>query len=161
MTYYDIRQEGHKEAWQSFSYSGEEPADRNASMHDALARAMEAAQAQSRQRGRPWTVEHVSGTERRLMARFPGTEREREAEEERPRSVAACDIKPGMIVWNPYGGSRGRLVAASEVRERPDGTVEFDAADGRTGHFRPQFRLRPDWPAMDRAKTEEERELGA
>ena len=80
MSYYDIRQEGHPEAWQTFSYCGAEPADRNASRSDALDRALQTAQTESRQRGRPWTVEHVAGTDRWQMARFPGTQAETEKE---------------------------------------------------------------------------------
>ncbi len=59
------------------------------------------------------------------------------------------DVRPGMVVQNPYGGAHGRAVVASEPRERPDGTIEFDTEDGRTGVFRPHFRL-----YLDRAATE-------
>src|SRR6266542_5993398 len=83
--------------------------------------------------------------------------------EQESRGIAARDVQPGMIVWNPYGGARGRAEVASEARERPDGTIEFDCADGRTGHFRPQFRLRLDREAMDRrdAGAEAERLAGS
>jgi hypothetical protein len=70
------------------------------------------------------------------------------------RWIEARDVRPGVIAWNPYGGPRGRLEVASEARERPDGAVEFDVADGRTGHFRPTFRLRLDRAAMERAEAE-------
>ncbi len=76
--------------------------------------------------------------------------------EQESRGIAARDVQPGMIVWNPYGGARGRAEVASEARERPDGTIEFDCADGRTGHFRPQFRLRLDREAMTRRDVERE-----
>jgi hypothetical protein len=76
--------------------------------------------------------------------------------EQEDRSIAAGDLKPGDIAWNPYGGARGRCEVASEVRELPDGTIEFDAAYGRTGHFRPQFRLRLDRAAMRRRDAERE-----
>jgi hypothetical protein len=72
MSYYEIRQEGHPEAWAAFSYSGEHPADRNAARSDALSQALEQAERQSLQRERPWVVEHVQGTERWQMARYPG-----------------------------------------------------------------------------------------
>ena len=72
--------------------------------------------------------------------------------------VEARDVRPGMVVWNAYGGVRGRAEVTSEARERPDGTIEFDCADGRTGHFRPQFRLRLDRAAM--ARRDAEREAG-
>jgi len=58
-----------------------------------------------------------------------------------PRTVRARDVRPGMVVWNPYGGARGRAQVAGEPRERPDGAIEFDTADGRTALFRPGFRL--------------------
>jgi len=45
-----------------------------------------------------------------------------------------------MAVWNPYGGARGRAQVASAPRERPDGAIEFDTADGRTAVFSPGFR---------------------
>ena len=70
--------------------------------------------------------------------------------------IDACDVQPGDLIWNPYGGARGRAEVTSEARERPDGTIEFDCADGRTGHFRPQFRLRLDREAMDRRDAEKE-----
>jgi hypothetical protein len=57
-----------------------------------------------------------------------------------PPSVRPRDVRPGMVVWNPYGGARGRAQVASEPRERPDGAIEFDTADGRTALFRPGFR---------------------
>lgn len=62
------------------------------------------------------------------------------------------------MTWSgiPLGGPRGRAEVASEVRELADGTVEFDAADGRTGHFRPQFRLRLDREAVERRDAERE-----
>jgi len=72
MSYYEIRQEGHPEAWASFSYCGEHPADRNASRTDALGRALEQAKTQSLQRERPWVVDHVQGDERWQLARYPG-----------------------------------------------------------------------------------------
>jgi hypothetical protein len=74
---------------------------------------------------------------------------ERETGDTPDRSIHASDVRPGMVVRNPYGGARGRFLVASEPRPRPDGTVEFDTADGRTGRFRPQFRL-----YFDRAETE-------
>jgi hypothetical protein len=55
-------------------------------------------------------------------------------------AIRACDVRPGMVVWNPYGGARGRAQVASEPRERPDGAIEFDTADGRTAVFSPGFR---------------------
>ena len=55
-------------------------------------------------------------------------------------SVRPRDVRPGMVVWNPYGGARGRARVASEPRERPDGAIEFDTADGRTALFSPGFR---------------------
>ena len=70
--------------------------------------------------------------------------------------IEARDVRPGDMIWNPYGGARGHAEVASERRERPDGTVEFDCADGRTGHFRPQFRLRLDRAAMERRDAEME-----
>ncbi len=70
--------------------------------------------------------------------------------------IEARDVRPGDMIWNPYGGARGHAEVASEPRERPDGTVEFDCADGRTGHFRPQFRLRLDRAAMERRDAEME-----
>ncbi len=70
--------------------------------------------------------------------------------------IEAGDVRPGDMIWNPYGGARGHAEVASEPRERPDGTVEFDCADGRTGHFRPQFRLRLDRAAMERRDAEME-----
>ncbi len=79
--------------------------------------------------------------------------------EQEPRGIDAGDVRPGDIVWNPYGGARGRAEVTTEARERPDGTIEFDCADGRTGHFRPQFRLRLDREAMDRRDAA--REAGA
>lgn len=82
-------------------------------------------------------------------------------EKEGTRTVAARDVQPGMIVWNPYGGRRGRIIVASEPRELPDGTVEFDAADGRTGHFRPVFELLLDPAAMDRAQAGRDAEAGS
>jgi len=69
-------------------------------------------------------------------------------------SIDARDVRPGMVDWNPYGGRRGRVVVASEPRERPDGAVEFDAADGRTGIFRPQFGLHYDRAATERLAAE-------
>ncbi len=77
--------------------------------------------------------------------------------------IDARDVQPGDLIWNPYGGPRGHAEVASEARERPDGTVEFDCADGRTGHFRPQFRLRLDRAAMERrdAGAEAERLAGS
>ena len=62
--------------------------------------------------------------------------------EQESRGIDARDVRPGMLVWNPYGGDRGYAVVTSEPRGRPDGTIEFDVADGRTGHFFPQSRLR-------------------
>jgi hypothetical protein len=64
-------------------------------------------------------------------------------------TIHARDVRPGMVVRNPYGGARGRFLVASEPRPRPDGMVEVDTGDGRTGRFRPQFRL-----YFDRAETE-------
>jgi len=64
------------------------------------------------------------------------------------RSIRPGEVRPGMVVRNPYGGAHGRAVVASEPRERPDGTIEFDTEDGRTGVFRPHFRLH-----LDRAAT--------
>jgi len=78
--------------------------------------------------------------------------------EQESRGIEARDVRPGMLVWNQYGGSRGYAVVTSEPRERPDGTIEFDVADGRTGHFRPQSRLRLIRTAM--ASAEAEREAG-
>jgi hypothetical protein len=74
---------------------------------------------------------------------------QRETGEGQTRSIHARDVRPGMVVRNPYGGARGRFLVASEPRPRPDGAVEFDTGDGRTGVFRPQFRL-----YFDRAETE-------
>ena len=78
-------------------------------------------------------------------------------EEQRPRYVRAQDVEPGQHLWNPYGGPIGHFVVASQARPAPDGTVEFDAADGRTGRFRPNFHLIINWAAMD-AQTEREPE---
>jgi hypothetical protein len=69
-------------------------------------------------------------------------------------SIHARDVRPGMVVWNPYGGTRGRAEVTSEPRQRPDGAVEFDTADGRTGVFRPHFRLHVDRPATERLAAE-------
>jgi hypothetical protein len=44
--------------------------------------------------------------------------------------IEARDVRPGDVIWNPYGGARGHAEVASEARERPDGTIEFDCADG-------------------------------
>jgi superfamily II DNA or RNA helicase/tetratricopeptide (TPR) repeat protein len=55
--------------------------------------------------------------------------------------IHAQDVKPGMVVRNPYGGSRGRGIVASEARQMPGETVEFDVEDGRTGRFRRHFEL--------------------
>jgi hypothetical protein len=44
--------------------------------------------------------------------------------------IAARDVRPGDVVWNAYGGARGRAEVTSEARERTDGTIEFDCADG-------------------------------
>jgi hypothetical protein len=74
---------------------------------------------------------------------------QRETGEGQTHSIHARDVRPGMVVRNPYGGARGRFVVASEPRPRPDGAVEFDTGDGRMGVFRPQFRL-----YFDRAETE-------
>jgi hypothetical protein len=68
-----------------------------------------------------------------------------------PLSIRAVDVRPGMIVWNPQGGRRGRMEVSGEVRQLPDGTVQFDLADGRTGHFTTSFPLRLDRAAMARA----------
>lgn len=87
------------------------------------------------------------------MSDYPPAAEARAAES---HGINASDVKPGMIVWNAYGGSRGRLEVASEVRERADGNVEFDVADGRTGLFRPGFRLRLDRAAMERAAADRE-----
>ncbi len=73
-------------------------------------------------------------------------------------SIRARDVRPGMVVWNPYGGARGRALVASEPRERPDGAVEFDTADGRTGVFRPHFRLHFDRAATERLAAERDAE---
>jgi hypothetical protein len=69
-------------------------------------------------------------------------------------SIHARDVQPGMVVWNPYGGARGRAEVASEPRRRPDGTIEFDTADGRTGVFRPDFHLHVDRSATERLAAE-------
>jgi len=74
--------------------------------------------------------------------------------EQESRGIDARDVRPGDVIWNPHGGFRGRAEVTSEPRERPDGTVEFDCADGRTGHFFPQFRLRLDREAMARRDAE-------
>jgi len=76
--------------------------------------------------------------------------------EQNPHGIDARDVRPGDMIWNPYGGARGHAEVASEPRERPDGTIEFDCADGRTGHFRPQFRLRLNRAAMERRDAERE-----
>ncbi len=78
----------------------------------------------------------------------------RSAPEEDGHTIQPRDLRPGMVVWNPYGGYRGRAVVASEPRERADGAVEFDTEDGRTGVFRPQFRLHLDTAATERLKNE-------
>ncbi len=78
-------------------------------------------------------------------------------EQERPRSVEAQHVEPGQHLWNPYGGRLGHFVVASEARPSPDGHVEFEIADGRTGRFRPDFHLYINWPAMD---AQAEREPG-
>ncbi len=70
-------------------------------------------------------------------------------------SIRARDVRPGMVIWNPYGGARGRALVASEPRERPDGAIEFDTADGRTGIFRPHFRLHFDRSATERLAEDE------
>jgi hypothetical protein len=74
--------------------------------------------------------------------------------EQESRGIDARDVRPGDVVWNPYGGARGRGEVTSEARERADGTVEFDCADGRTGHFFPHSRLRLDRAAMARRDAE-------
>jgi len=76
--------------------------------------------------------------------------------EQESHSIGAREVRPGDVIWNPHGGSRGRAEVTSEPRERPDGTIEFDCADGRTGHFSPQFRLRLDREAMARRDAEKE-----
>lgn len=93
MTYYAIRQEGHKEDWEAFSYSGEHPADRNAAQQDALGEALAEAQQRSRERYRPWVVDHVAGNERWQMARFPGAEREAEPAPERTEAGAGFQYR--------------------------------------------------------------------
>ena len=80
--------------------------------------------------------------------------------EQGSRSVEASAVRPGDRIWNPYGGPQGYAVVASEPRTRPDGTVEFDVTDGRTGHFRPQFRLRLNRSAMEQRDAEREAEAG-
>jgi hypothetical protein len=77
--------------------------------------------------------------------------------EQEPRGIDARDVRPGDMIWNPYGGPRGHAEVTSEPRERPDGTIEFDCADGRTGHFGPQFRLRLDRAAMARRDADAQR----
>jgi hypothetical protein len=71
------------------------------------------------------------------------------AKAQRPRDVQAADVEPGMMLWNPYGGDRGRFTAASAARVMPDGSVEVETEDGRTGKFRAGFRLVIDWHAID------------
>jgi hypothetical protein len=73
-------------------------------------------------------------------------------------SISARDVRPGMVVWNPYGGARGRALVASDPRERPDGAIEFDTADGRTGVYRPRFRLHFDRAATERLATGQDAE---
>jgi hypothetical protein len=68
--------------------------------------------------------------------------------------IHARDVRPGMVVWNPYGGARGQAEVASEPRRRPDGAIEFDTTDGRTGVFRPHFRLHFDRSATERLAAE-------
>jgi hypothetical protein len=74
--------------------------------------------------------------------------------EQESHSVAARDVQAGQILWNPHGGSCGRMEVASDARERADGAIEFDLADGRTGLFSPRFSLQLDRPAMERAREE-------
>ena len=76
--------------------------------------------------------------------------------EQESHSIEASAVRPGDLIWNPYGGARGHAEVASEPRQRPDGSVEFDCADGRTGRFRPQFRLRLNRGAMDSRDAERE-----
>jgi hypothetical protein len=73
------------------------------------------------------------------------------ARAQRPEHVAVTDVRAGMFLWNRYGGQRGRFTAAADARMMPDGTVEIDAADGRTARFRPGSRLDIDWHAADLA----------
>jgi len=70
--------------------------------------------------------------------------------------ICARDVRPGMIVRNPYGGARGRGEVVGEPRQGPDGTIEFDLADGRTGRFRPGFRLDLDTAAPEPTQAERE-----
>lgn len=107
--------------------------------------------------------------DRRHSATWRGLVKSRQAEladareelrkAERPRSVAAADVTPGQALWNPYGGSRGNFIAASEPRHMPDGSIEIDAEDGRTGRFRPGYELHLNWRAMDMRDAELEAEL--
>src|SRR5260370_38191258 len=87
-----------------------------------------------------------------------GDSQDRSTRENQDHSIHARDVRPGMVVWNPYGGARGRALVASEPRERPDGVVEFDTADGRTGVFRPHFRLHFDRAATERLAAERDAE---
>lgn len=73
-------------------------------------------------------------------------------------SIHARDVRPGMVVWNPYGGARGQAVVASQPRERPDGAIEFDTTDGRTGVYRPHFRLHFDRTATQRLAAQRDAE---
>jgi len=59
-----------------------------------------------------------------------------------------------MVTQSPYGGSHGRAVVASETCQMLSGAVPFDAEDGRTGHFRPSFKLDYDRPATERRAAE-------
>jgi tetratricopeptide (TPR) repeat protein len=68
--------------------------------------------------------------------------------------IHAENVQPAMVVRNPYGGSRGRGVVASEVRQMPNGTVEFEVEDGRTGRFRRHFELDYDHHATQQLATE-------
>jgi hypothetical protein len=42
--------------------------------------------------------------------------------EQESHSIDARDVRPGDVVWNAYGGSRGRAEVTSEARERTDGS---------------------------------------
>ena len=76
--------------------------------------------------------------------------------------IEARAVRVGDLIWNPYGGSQGLAEVTSEPRERPDGTIEFDCADGRTGRFFPHSQLRLRRAAMESrdAKREAERLAG-
>lgn len=74
MSYYEARQEGHPEAYQTWTVRGEDAGDRKASREDALNAATRTAEEKARERQRCWEVAYVNeGTrppERHMLTRF-------------------------------------------------------------------------------------------